>query len=214
MTNENKAKKNYRATETVTPEFRVSFANMFQAKAAPGSDKPKFGLVMLFDVNPTSERKVDLTPLKAIVRAAIEERWGKDQSQWPKNLVLPFRDGKEKDYEGYGPGVIFASASAWPEHKPYLVDEDVQPIMTADGFKSGDYAHAKVNAFAWPAKGKQGFGKCGVSFGLIGVQKTRDGEPFSGKSKPENDFDAIPVEGGGAGAAASSDGAVDNGLGI
>jgi len=36
-------------------------------------------------------------------------------------------------------------------------------------------------------------GKHGVSFGLQNLQKMNDGEPFSGKTKAEDDFESIAV---------------------
>ncbi len=192
-------------TTVKTPVFRVSFPAVFTPKAAPGSDKLKYSVVMLFD------KTADLTAMKAAVKAAVIGRWGPDSTKWPKNLVLPFRKGEEKQLEGYGPGVVFATASANAERKPYVVDEAVQAIIDPSEFYGGCYAHAKVNAFAWPAPGKQGFGKSGVSFGLQGIQKVKDGESFSGKSNPENDFDAIPTPATGASAKTTTE---DDGLGL
>lgn len=205
MTNENKPKNN--GTTVLTGTFRVSFPAVFAPRKAnpqDTEDKAKYSIQMLFT------KTDDLTAMRAACRAAATEKWG-PQDKWPKpkgGLQLPFRDGTEKDFDGYGPGVIFVNASS--KQKPGLVDENVQPIITADEFYGGCYARATVNAFAW-----EYMGKAGVSFGLRNIQKVKDGEPFGGRSKPENDFDAIPVVGGdAAGAAASSDGAVDNELGI
>lgn len=192
MTNENKPKSN--GTTVLTGTFRVSFPAVFAPKKANKNDtddKAKYSIQMLF------KKTDDLSAMKAAARAAATEKWG-PQDKWPKpkdGLQLPFRDGSEKDFDGYGPDIIFVSASS--KQKPGLVDENVQPIITADEFYGGCYARATVNAFAW-----EYMGKAGVSFGLRNIQKVKDGEPFGGKSKPENDFDAIPVEGGAAGASA------------
>ena len=180
MTNEKKAK-------LITPTFRVSFPAVFTPRKANEGDPnavAKYSVQMIFPKQGT-----DLTELKNAVRAAVVEKWGADKTKWPKKLVLPFRDGSEKDYDGYGPDTIFISASS--KMKPGLVDENVQPIIEPSEFYGGCYARATVNAFAW-----EFMGKAGVSFGLRNIQKVKDGEPFGGGSRAENDFDAIATPGG------------------
>ena len=188
MTNENNA-----ATTVTTPKFRVSFPAVFSKRKIEGQtdEQAKYSIQMLF------KKTDDITVLKNAVRAAVIEKWGADQTKWPKGLILPFRDGTEKDYDGYGPDVIFVSASS--KMKPGLVDQNVQPIIEPSEFYGGCYARATINAFAWEYMGKRG-----VSFGLRNIQKMADGEPFGGGSKAENDFEPI---GGGAAKAAPAAGA-------
>jgi hypothetical protein len=188
--------------KVTTPVFRVSFPAVFTPRKndQDANAVPKYSVQMIFP------KTTDITKLKDAARKAVIEKWGADKAKWPKNLMLPFRDGSEKDYEGYGPDVIFVSASS--KMKPGLVDQNMQAIIEPSEFYGGCYAHATVNAFAWSFMGKNG-----VSFGLRNIQKVRDGEPFSGRSKPENDFDAIPTETAGA-AAAPAAGVEDDGLGL
>lgn len=163
--------------QMITPEFRVSFPAVFKPKAALDGGDPKYSVTMLFAPG------TDLSGLKALVKAAGVEKWGADLEKWPK-LRLPFRDGAEKDYEGYGKGVVFCAASS--KDRPGLVDQKVQPIMEQSDFYGGCYARATVTAFAYDRAGNKG-----IALGLRNIQKTRDGEAFSGKNKPENDFDEI-----------------------
>lgn len=203
-TNNTTTKQKY--SQIVTPVFRVSFASVFEARKADEKDpnsKAKFSLVMLFKdkskpefASCTDLDAADLTPLKNLVRDAVIEKFGPDTSKWPKHpttgaslLRMPFRDGAEKDYEGYGPGITFCSASS--VMKPGVVDHMCQPILVPSDFYSGCYARATITAFYYNNKGNQG-----VSFGLRNVQKVRDGEPFSGRTKAENDFDQIPMPDG------------------
>jgi hypothetical protein len=190
-----------KATEVVTPKFRVSFPSVFQKRKIEGQndDQAKFSIQMIFP------KKDDITVLKAAVRAAVIEKWGTDQTKWPKNLVLPFRDGTEKDYDGYGPDVIFISASS--KIKPRLVGPDMVDIIEPSEFYGGCYARASLNAYGWEYMGKKG-----VSFGLRNIQKMADGEPFGGGSKPEDDFQPLPgavasspASGGAGGKAEESD---------
>lgn len=170
------------AKQVLTPEFRVSFPAVFAPKAAAEGQEPKYSIVMLFD------KATDISALKSAVVAAIVGKWGADKAKWPKGLRLPFRDGSEKEYEGYE-NVTFVTAST--KQRPGLVDQNVQPIINPEEFYGGCWARATVAAFAYDKAGNKG-----VSFGLRNVQKMRDGEAFSGRSKPESDFDAIPVPSG------------------
>ena len=205
-----KGTKKTKYPQAVTPMFRASFANLFEARKADVNDataKAKFSIVMLFKDKSKPEyakdpEAVDITPLKQLVRNAVVEKFGIDTSKWPTKVVgkdpttgkpvvvsalrLPFRDGAEKDYDGYGPGITFCSASS--VHKPGVVDYKRDPIVVPSDFYSGCFARATVVAFYYSNKGNQGF-----SFGLRNVQKIKDGEPFSGHTKAENDFDALPM---------------------
>lgn len=182
------------AAKVTTPKFRVSFPAVFEPKLAPGATEPKFSITMLFQT--TGPDAVDITPLKNAVKAVIAEKFGADETKWPRTkdgkyaFKLPFRDGAEKDYEGYGPGVVFCSASSKKDRKPGLIYGNKEPITNPNEFYGGCYARATINAY-WYDKGVNK----GVAFGLQNIQKWSDGEPFSGKTKPENDFDEIPEPG-------------------
>jgi len=188
MTETNGKKKDKKATVVMTPEFRVSFPAVFKPRSAAEGQKEKYSISMLFP------KTTDLTPLKLAVRKAIEGKWGTDQAKWPKGLRLPFRDGNEKDYDGYK-DTVFCTASS--EQKPGLVDQNVEDIIDQGEFYGGCYARATINAFAYDKAGNKG-----VAFGLRNIQKIRDGAAFSGKTDPKDDFDAIKLEDAGDGAPA------------
>lgn len=179
-----------KAGQVLTPEFRVSFASVFAARAAAEGQEPKFSLTMLFP------KTTDISALKQAVLEAIIAKWGPEKAKWPKGLRLPFRDGSEKEYDGYE-NTTFCTASS--KMRPGLVNQEMVQITTPDEFYSGCYARATIAAFAYDKAGNKG-----VSWGLRNIQKTRDGEPFSGKNKPEADFDAIPVPKPSAGESASA----------
>lgn len=183
------------AKKVVTPEFRVSFPAVFKPRAAVEGQEPKYSMSMVFP------KTTDITALKQLAANAVMEKWGADKTKWPKNLRSPFRDGSEKDYDGYGPDVVFVSATS--KVRPGLVGPDLQPIISENEFYGGCYARAEVTAFAYDVSGNKG-----IAFGLRNIQKTRDGEPFSGNSKPEEVFDAVKPAAATAGAAA---GAADEG---
>lgn len=164
-----------------TPTFRVSFPAIF--KPVSFENQPaKYSVEMLFD------KKTDLTELKRAVLKAATDKWG-DKTKWPKNLKLPFKDGNEKsDLQGYADHTVIRASS---KNRPGLVNQKLEPITEEDGsFYAGCYARASVTPFAYDKAGNRG-----VSFGLQNVQKVKDGEPFSGRKRAEDDFEEIEMGG-------------------
>jgi hypothetical protein len=165
--------------KVTTPEFRVSFPAVFEPSGMQGQEK-KYSVTMLFD------KKAQATPeykaLVALIRHAVEEKFP-DASKRPKGLKNPLRNGSEKEQDGYA-DTMFCTARS--KTKPGLVDAQLQAIISAEEFYPGCYARATVNAFYYDQAGNKG-----VGLGLQNIQKLRDGEPFSGRSKAEDDFGAV-----------------------
>lgn len=169
----------------ITPKFRVSFASLFQMKTfrnPNGSEtEPQYELTMLFD------KRTDLKTLKRCVEHATIDKWGADKNKWPRNLRSPFRDGDEKDYDGYENTIYVKATSKKPVG---LVDERRERILSEDkesgGFYNGCYARAQVFACAYDVSGNKG-----IKFVVFNVQKIADGEEFSGRQKAEDVFDAV-----------------------
>ena len=193
----------------VTPEFRVSFPQVFQARKVNPQDpneKAKFSVQMIFRVKATAESEkrgekvVDISPLKAAVIRILQEKLGQNWQQeiaktkgdGSKLYRLPFRDGngvEKKDAEGYGDGTVYCTASS--VMKPGIIDAQKVEILNPQDFYGGCYARATISPYWYEVMGNKG-----VSFGLQNIQKIRDGVPFSGRTKPEDDFDAIAEPGG------------------
>lgn len=168
----------------MTPKFRVSFPNVFEARAVVAGQKPKYSLTMLFNMSEIDKDPVQKKLWEEMVQAAkvtAAEKWPK---ALPANMQSPFRKGEEKEqYSGYGPGIIFVTASTTT--RPGLVDAQMVKIIQPEDFYAGCYARATVNPYAWSYLGKNG-----VSFGLQNIQKLADGDAFSGRADAESDFDA------------------------
>ncbi len=161
----------------ITPRFRLSFPALFVPKAVGTNPEPRYSLNMLFT------KDADLSLLKKAAMAAVREKWG---DKPPKNLRSPFRDGSEKEYDGYA-GMIYVNA--WTKTKPGVVDAQVQTIIAPDELYAGCWCVASVRAFAY-----ENSGNTGVSFALMNVQKVADGDRFDNRSKPEDDFQALAGE--------------------
>lgn len=161
-----------------TPEFRVSFPAVFEPDGLPGQEK-KYSVTMLFD------KKTDLTALKAAITNVVKAKY--PDGKRPAGFKICLRDGdKEKaDKDGY-PGCMFATARS--KMRPGMVDQNLQAIISPEEFYAGCYARATISIYCYDNVG------VGVGLGLQNLQKLRDGDPFSGRSKAEDDFGA--VEGG------------------
>jgi hypothetical protein len=187
------------STNVVTPEFRVSYPNVHKPKKNELNGKEEYSVVALFS------KSTDLTALKELVYKTIVEKWGPDKAKWPTNsegrpLRTPFRkqDDRMKDGvlpSGYEAGAFYLNLKS--EQKPGLVDQNLQPILDPSEFYGGCFARASIRAFAYDQKGNRG-----VSFSLGNLQKTRDGDPFGNRTRPEQDFVAIE---GAAKSASSAD---------
>ena len=174
--------------KVTTPKFRVAFASVFNARSQEHEDgtegKPKYSLVMIFDED------ADLAKMLKLAKQVAKDKWG---DKIPRSArVNPFRDGGEKEdegVEGFEEGMQFATASTF--FRPGIVDKDLEPILDQDEFYSGCYARATISAYAYEVKGNKG-----VAFGLLNIQKLKDGDSLSGRTSAEDDFDAADDDDG------------------
>jgi hypothetical protein len=177
--------------KVLTPEFRAAFADVWKARAYEDGE-PKFGLVMVFP------KTTDISALKRAAEKVAREKWGDKLPELMKagKIRLPWREGSEYgEYDGFDDSVVFIRATS--KRPPGIVDRSNQRIIDQSEFYSGCFARATVNAFAYETKGNRG-----VSFGLLNLQKIRDGESFAGAANPEQDFEPLAGEDGVAAPAA------------
>jgi len=169
-------------TKVVTGKVRLSYAHLFKAVAISEGQEPKYSVCLLIP-------KTDKDTLKKI-NAAIEAAKQGGSSLWggkiPSNLKTPLRDGDEErpdqpEYEN----CFFLNASS--KTAPGVVDKNVQPILDSTEVYSGCFARASINFYPFNQAGNKG-----VACGLNNVQKIADGDYLGGRSRAEDDFDAMP----------------------
>lgn len=168
----------------ITPPFRLSFPAVWKPKSFKNQE-PKFSVTMLFDP------KADLVELRRAIRYAFVEKYGEDQTKWPKNWKklrkAPFRDGNDKaDLDGYADQTVVV-AKANVGYPPSVIDRDGRTKITeADGkLLAGCICKASINAFIYTEP------SLGVTFGLNNIQYISKGVPFSGRKDAEDEFDAV-----------------------
>lgn len=160
---------------------RLSYPNLFTAKAIEQGKEPKFSATFLLD------KKAHAGLIKQIetqvARVALDA--------FKKKVTLKralLRDGNEKDdTEGYGDEVMFLSANE--VRRPVVVDRDMTPLTKDDPKPyAGCYVNATIRLFAYdhPTGGK------GVSAALRAVQFVKDGESFgAGPVNAEDEFEPV-----------------------
>lgn len=165
---------------------RLTFPQVFEAKAVNGQGEPKFSAAFLF---PRSHPQV--AEIAKAIESVAATKWGVKAADMLKQLKaadrLPVHDGDGKgDYDGYI-GNLFINASN--KVRPLVIDGNRAPLTAAEGKPySGCYVNAIIEI--WPQDNQ--FGKR-VNASLLGVQFLRDGERLAGGSvAAADDFEAIP----------------------
>lgn len=164
-----------------TPPFRVSFPAVFEASSYQGS-KPKYSTVGLwYPAKFNDKQKVLWKAMGAEIDRVSREFFKKAYKDLPANIKKPIKDGVEKDHlEGYGKGCMFGTMSSL--QKPGLIDRDRDAITDQSLFYPGCWARATVTVYAYDNVGK------GIALGLHNIQKLGEGESFSGRAAPDEDF--------------------------
>jgi hypothetical protein len=172
----------------LTPKFRARWTQL-----AEPDERGRFSITMLFP------KDADLKPLKALIIAAIKDKWG-DRFK-PSQLSLPLKDGNEKinaDGEVYAEYVDTTWATASTKYAVTVLDatKGKKPIPTAElksAVYDGCYCIAQVSAYGWEYKDDK-TGKVikrGVSFRLENLLKYADGEQIGGGSNRQKAEDAF-----------------------
>lgn len=168
----------------LSPICRLSFPNLFTAKAIGKNPKPeakkKFSVSLL--ISPTC----DISLLKKMASEAATAEWG-DKVRDIK-LNSPFLKAEEHKYEGYLPGWTLLRPSA--ESKPTVVElksgaliriTDDDPEMVYPG----RWATVSLNCFAYDVNGNKG-----IAFGLNNVMLLNHDDSLGGRMKAEDEFEA------------------------
>lgn len=160
---------------------RLSYPNLFTAKAMEEGKEPKFSASFILD------KKQHAALIKEIEKAT--DRVALDA--FKKKVTLkrtPLRDGNEKaDKEGYGDEVMFVNASE--TRRPVVVDRDMSPLTKDDPRPyAGCFVNATIRLYAYDHK----TGGKGVSAALRAIQFYKDGESFgAGPVNAEDEFEPV-----------------------
>ncbi len=168
-------------TKVITGKVRFSYANVWEPRSIEGSN-PKYSVSLIIP----KEDKETVARIKKAIEAAKEEgKHSKFSGKIPPNLKTPLRDGDtdKPDDEAYQ-NAYFLNANS--VQAPGIVDRKAHAILQQSDFYSGCYGRASINFFPYNTNGNRGIGA-----GLNNLQKFEDGEPLGGRSRAEDEFDAV-----------------------
>lgn len=164
---------------------RLSFPNLFTAKAGDQGGEPKFNCAFLID--PASPL---IAEIEGAMKQVAKDKWGAKGDAVYKQLAasdkLALHNGDTKaQYTGYE-GMMFINASS--ATRPLVMDRDKTPLAEEDGKPYGGcYVNATVELWAQDNK----YGKR-INASLGGVQFVKDGDRFgAGSAADESDFDEL-----------------------
>ena len=168
-------------------DVRFSYVTLFQPKPSMNDPKgePKYSLTMLIPKTNIAALALIQQAISEAENAAVSAKWGNVK---PPVVPAPLHDGDGVRQDGtpFGTeckGCWVMTASANVDHAPFVVDQNVQPIIDPKKVYSGCWGNVSVSFFGYNAAGKKGIG-CGLN----GVQFIRDGEPLGSRITAEDAF--------------------------
>lgn len=172
----------------LTPVGRVSFESVFKPSAMEEGQEKKYGVTLLIPKTLKGEQAQLFKEMKLAAEKLCKEKFGcgLNGKYKGKPIKSPFRDGEEKEHlDGYDSSVWFVRFSG--RMKPSVVGPDKSAIGSEDGeFYNGCYGRVSYTVYSYTKVNN------GIAFGLVNVQKTKDGEAFgAGGSDPDDDFDEV-----------------------
>lgn len=180
--------------KVTTPKFRANFVHVFKPKRH-NDGKERYEVLAAFEVG------ADMADLKSAAVAACKDKFGDKYETVMKhpNFKSPFKkqeDQVDRDGNlraGMTEGAICISIGCNADQgRPIVLDEKLNDIHASDEFRSGDYARAIVDCFAYdhPTGGR------GVSFALESLQRAGRGEALGGgqRADPRKKFAPIALD--------------------
>ena len=166
------------ATSITTGIVRLSYANLWEPTSMDENQKKKYNTAILID----KTDKTTVARVKTAIAAAEvlgKEKFGK--SWIPAKMKPCLRDGdaEKPEDENYA-GHYFLNAKSTTQ--PIMVNRKGHVIVDHDEIYSGVYAYVSLNFYPYNNV------SIGVGVGLGNIMKAKDGEAFSGRSTPDEDF--------------------------
>lgn len=174
----------------ITAKGRLSFSNTLTEAKEDKKGKLKFSTSFLLP--PTA----DLTLLIDAVKKCAEDKWG--AGKLPKNLKNPLLKASDYEYEGYEEGWVLIRPSSI--QKPGIVNAAGQNVSDDSEVYPGRWAALSLRCFAYDVDGNRG-----VAFGLQNVQLLDHDTNIAGRTRAEDEFEAVDVPANADGSKKSAD---------
>jgi len=165
-------------TKCHTPEFTVSYPQVWEPRAVEAGQEEKYSIAMLFD------KDTDLSHMEEMAMNAAINKFGEDKARKlieAGMLRSPFRKGwLEKPDDPHAGDKIFCNARSKDQPEVVMVSgSEVVPVMNKLDFYAGCTALAVVTFFGYDVAGNKG-----VAMGFDSVCKIAEGERIGGTRRP------------------------------
>lgn len=174
----------------ITPEAILAFPNLFEPDSVEEGGEKKYSASLIFTKE--AQKSDRFKAMKQALVAAAKERWGDKAPKMLKDGAIksPFRPGSQKAQFGYPDDSVFINVRSNKQPQVVSTVKDpstgkLLPIEDESEIYPGCVVRAHLGAFAYDNVGGKG-----VSFGLNGLLKVRDGERLDNYVKAEDAFDA------------------------
>lgn len=172
------------STKICTRLCRFSYLSVFQPRKSDDDEEAEYSVTLLIP-------KSDTATIQAIKAAMAEARENFCRKNGPNSLpakpvhTLHDGDGEKDSGDPYGEECHGNWVIAVKSRQPVkLLDVNKNPITDPSVLYSGCYGQAVINFYGYSRNGKKG-----ISASLLGLRKIRDGEPLSGSTCTDSDFD-------------------------
>ncbi len=184
-----------KSNRDVTAAGRLSYPNLFTPRAANEQAAPKYSATLLIPKTDTATIQRVQAAIDAAVQDGVDRHVFKQPIDPSHSKYPPLRDGDLPNDSGEPRGPEFAghwfiSAKAGAQRKPFIVDQQLQPIIDENDIYAGCYVNMAVQFFAYENSGNKG-----ISAALVGVQFVKDGERLGGPALEAEDVFGV-INGG------------------
>jgi len=163
-----------------TGACRLSYAHLFQPAADLNGNEKYSASFIISKSDERTKKRYDELMKQMLTDPDIKRTLGNGGT--PR---MPLRDGDtDRPNDAAYENSWFLNAKSNPDHKPLILDRDRQEIVDPNDIYSGCYVQAVVNFYAYNKGGNKGIG-CSLS----AVRKLKDGQPLSGTTVSDKDFD-------------------------
>lgn len=167
---------------------RLSYPNLFEAKAAKAGDTPRFSAAFILP-----KTHPDLPTLRKAIEDVGAAKWG---AKWASEMrtqlsagdKLCLHNGDAKASQAAYAGNLYVNASS--STRPTVIDRNRSPLTATDGRPYGG-CYVVANLELWAQDNQHGKR---INASLRGVQFYADGDAFGGGSPANADeFESLDV---------------------
>lgn len=162
-------------TQVVTGAVRLSYVNVWEARAASENEDPKFSVCVMIPKKDTKTVEAVKAGIASALDASLATKFGGKKA----GLKMPLRDGDELDDDGERvrgeefKGMFFFNASA--KKRPIVLDVNKDEVLDKTEIYSGIWANVAVNFYSFVGDKAKG-----IAVGLNVIRKLRDDEDLGG----------------------------------